>query len=53
MLYTELKFPITFFKAASKATQRAFEPQIIPSAYCNPNLMIAGCITELEKLNER
>lgn len=32
--------------------QRAFDPVIIPSAYCKPSLMITGWIDEEEKLKE-
>lgn len=32
----------TFLKARSKATHLAFDPQIIPLAYCTPSLMTAG-----------
>jgi hypothetical protein len=32
----------TCFRANSKETHLAFEPQMIPSACCRPNLTIAG-----------
>jgi len=32
----------TFLKAASMAIHLALEPQMIPLAYCNPTLIMAG-----------
>ena len=34
---------LTFLKAAKSATQRALDPQIIPSEYCSPSFTMAGC----------
>ncbi len=42
----------TCFNAASRATHLALEPHITPSAYCNPNFRMAGCIALDENLQQ-